>query len=275
MILSDLIKVAYRRNAVITAYVYGEFGFGKTSYALWTAYEVLGSWNKVLKYLFFEPSEAIKVMEEAIRKNRRIPLIIMDDAGLWLDKLTWWKEDKVAFMEFFNLIRSVTAGVIFTSPSEELPKMILKKTFFRIAVRPISKKELIEKIGEEGYSALIKFVSKYNLAKEFCIATGYRLRTLPSFLTFVQKEFYDIYPLWYPIHEVYEKKRRKALKKYFEEWKSKVKNMGKTREELYLLAKELVEAGKSKSEVAKELIKLGVPTSTVYRWLSKIKKEKE
>jgi len=129
--LAGLIKKAIKGEAVVTAYVFGEFGFGKTSYALWTAYEVLGDWGKVLKHLFFEPEEAIEVMGKAIESGERLPIIIMDDAGLWLDKLTWWEEDKVAFMEFFNLIRSVAAGVIFTTPSEELPKQIIRKCFFK------------------------------------------------------------------------------------------------------------------------------------------------
>lgn len=271
MILADLIKIAYRKNGVITAYVYGEFGHGKTSYALWTAYEVLGSWKKVLKYLFFSPQEAVKVMGEAIETGKRLPIIIMDDAGLWLDRLTWWEEDKVAFMEFFNLIRSIAAGVIFTTPSEELPKMILRKAFFRVAVRPAPKEEIVNIIGENEYCNVESLAEKYRLAKEFCIATGYKLKTLPSFFSLVKKEFYDVYPLWYPIHDIYEKKRRKALKTYFEKWRSKVK---KPREDLYPLAQKLIESGMGKTEVAKELMKLGVPRSTAYRWINRIEKEK-
>jgi len=266
-----MIKLAYKRDGVITAYVYGEFGHGKTSYALWTAYEVLGSWKKVLKYLFFSPQEAVKAMEKAIETGKRLPIIIMDDAGLWLDRLTWWEEDKIAFMEFFNLIRSIAAGVIFTTPSEELPKMILRKAFFRIAVRPASKEEITSIIGEEEYSNVELLAKKYGLAKEFCIATGYKLKTLPSFFSLVKKVYYDVYPLWYPVHDIYEKRRRKALKAYFEKWKNKVK---KPRGDLYPLAEKLIESGMSKTEAAKELMKLGVPKSTAYRWINKIEKEK-
>ena len=214
MILADLIKQAYSRNGVISAYVYGEFGYGKTSYALWTAYEVLGSWRKVLNYLFFDPGEAVKVMAKAIYTDKRLPIIIMDDAGLWLDKLTWWQEEKVAFMEFFNLIRSVTAGVIFTTPSEELPKQILKKCFFRIAVSPATERKIAELIREEDFRKVIALTEKYGLEKVFSIATGYKLKTLPSFFNLVRKEFYDVYPLQYPVFREYKRKRRKALKQY-------------------------------------------------------------
>jgi len=49
-------KEGWKNDAVVTAYVYGEFGHGKTAYALWTAYEVLGDWKEVLNHLFFDPS---------------------------------------------------------------------------------------------------------------------------------------------------------------------------------------------------------------------------
>ena len=91
MILSSLIRKAMERDGVIVAYIYGDFGAGKTSYALHVAAEVLGSWNKVLDYLFFAPEDAMKAIRKAIDTGKRLPIIIMDDAGLWLDKLTWWE----------------------------------------------------------------------------------------------------------------------------------------------------------------------------------------
>ena len=276
MILADLIKLAYRRNGVISAYVYGEFGYGKTSYALWTAYEVLGSWRKVLNYLFFDPGEAVKVMAKAIYTDKRLPIIIMDDAGLWLDKLTWWQEEKVAFMEFFNLIRSVTAGVIFTTPSEELPKQILKKCFFRIAVSPATERKIAELIREEDFRKVIALTEKYGLEHVFSIATGYKLKTLPSFFSLVRKEFYDVYPLQYPVFREYKRKRRKALKQYFEKWRAKVEgSKAKNKDDIVSLVKELIESGKDKTEIAKTLMKLGIPKTTAYRWINKILKAEQ
>ncbi|RLG89123.1 MAG: hypothetical protein DRO15_01300 [Thermoprotei archaeon] len=265
-----MIRRAMKFNGVVTAYVYGDFGHGKTSYALWTAYEVLGDWGKVLKYLFFDPREAVRVMGRAIYDGVRLPIIIMDDAGLWLDRLTWWERDKVAFMEFFNLIRSVAAGIIFTTPSEDLPKAILKKSFFRIAVSPVSRDRVVEIVGVNGYESLLNLAKKYGLAKEFCIATGYRLKTLPSFMNIVRKEFYDVYPLQYPIYREYEVKRREALKQYFEKWRSVVEGSKLVnKDDVIALIKELIIKGRPKSEIVKELRKLGVPRSTAYYWIKK------
>lgn len=269
MILSKLIKIAYRNDGVISAYIYGDFGYGKTSYALWTAYEVLGRWNRVLDYLFFDPFEAVKVMERAIRKGRRLPIIIMDDAGLWLDKMTWWESSKVAFMEFFNLIRSVTAGIIFTTPSEELPKQILNKSFFRIAITPISIQKVMS-MGRNVYEKVMELVERFGLEERFCLATGYKLKTLPSFYSIVKKEFYDVYPQWYPVYKQYTRKRRKALKIYFERWRSRLKEDSEDRESLFLMAKDMIKQGYKRHEVVKKLVRQGISKATAYRWIKKI-----
>ena len=70
MILSSLIERAYVNNGVITTYIYGDLGAGKASYALWTAYEVLGDWRQVLKHVFFRPEEAAQAMRKAIDRAK-------------------------------------------------------------------------------------------------------------------------------------------------------------------------------------------------------------
>ena len=256
---------------MVTAYVYGEFGHGKTSYALWTAYEVLGSWDKVLDYLFFNPAEAVRAMSRAVGRGERLPIVIMDDAGLWLDRLTWWEADKVAFIEFFNLIRSVASGVIFTTPSEELPRQLVRKCFFRVLVQPAYKDTVVKHVGPEGYEALVSIARQFGVKPVFNMAVGYRLRMLPSFMEYVKKEFYDFYPLQYPVYEAYREKRQRAVRMYFERWRARVEgSKTRNREDLINLAKELIERGMSRAEVVKELMRLGVSRATAYRWVKKI-----
>lgn len=275
MELASLIKTAYKRNGVITAYVYGSFGAGKTSYALWTAYEVLGSWRSVLDYLFFSPRDAVKKIGEAIESGKRLKIIIMDDAGLWLDKLTWWEHDKVAFMEFFNLIRSVSAAVIFTTPSEELPKAILDKAYFRVSVEPVSRDYIVGTFGKDLYRALVKIAEEHGVEPYFSIATGYRLKMLPSFFKLVKKEFYDIYPTHYPqdVYTKYKEKRRKALTEAFRKWKKKLESeeTNGSRDAMLLMIKDLLKEGRSAKEVVEELMRKGIPRSTAYRWVKKVR----
>jgi len=268
MFLASLIKKAYKYNGIVTAYVFGEFGYGKTSYALWTAYEVYGDWRKAIRYLYFKPEDAIKDIGSAIRNGRRIPLIIMDDAGLWLDKLTWWEESKIRFMELFNLIRSVAAGVIFTTPSEELPRQILNKAFFRIKIEPAD----LSKDDNARRTALL--AREFGLKPLVSRAIGYRLKTLPSFMKIVKKTYIDYYPTHYPVYEEYEKKRRAALIFYFDRLRQSLLLNGKMSKKQDLeLVKNMILEGFPTKEIVRRLMEKGVSRATAYRWVRKIREE--
>ena len=208
MYLSSLIKEAYRKNGVVVAYVYGPMGHGKTSYALWTAYEVLGSWDQVLKYLFFDLDDVVRTMWKHVRKRTRIPLLILDDAGLFLNRLTWWEQDKVEFMELMNLARSVSAGIILTSPNQEVPRQILNKCNYRVTVKPLEENELSSTALEVSQVA-----KNLGLEPHVAVARGFQLITLPSFMKIVKKEFLDYYPLYYPVYDEYTAVRMKHVEK--------------------------------------------------------------
>jgi len=264
--LAELVKWAWKNNSVIVAYVYGNFGTGKTSYALWTAYEVLGDWDKVLRYLFFSPGEAAAVMKRAIVNRRRLPIVIMDDAGLWLDRMTWWESEKIAFMKFFNLIRSVTASIIFTTPTEELPKQILKKSMIRVQVEPVSRDDAAKVLGKEAVDAVLDAASRFGVSSRLAVATGYVVRTLPSFMQLVSKQFYDLYPLHYPVYEKYETKRHRALRQYFEKWSSMISSRHSF-EDYRDKIEEMLRKGASKRDIARMLRGEGVPKPTAYYWI--------
>jgi hypothetical protein len=266
MKLAELVKQAWKNNSVVVAYVYGNFGAGKTSYALWTAYEVLGDWDKVLRHLFFDPGEAAAIMRRAIENRRRLPIVIMDDAGLWLDKMTWWESEKIAFMKFFNLIRSVTAGIIFTTPTEELPKQILRKSMIRVRVEPANKEDASQILGEDVVNAALSATSMFGVSSHLAVATGYVVRTLPSFMQLVSKQFYDLYPLHYPVYEKYEAKRYRALRQYFEKWSSMIASRHSF-EDYRDKIEEMLQKGTSKRDIAKMLQGEGVPKPTAYYWI--------
>jgi len=277
--LSALIKRAYRTNGYVSAGVIGEMGIGKTSYALHVASEIYG-WDKVLQYLFFKPQDAIQVMRKALDSGKRIPLLIMDDAGFWLGKLTWWEEHKVVFMDFYNLIRTVCASIIFTCPGDELPKVMRKKMYFRITISPLHKNrvlQLLEKIPKRELEVLR---SEGRDIRYWNIAKGYKLQTLPSYMQYVRSLFEDIYPLHYPKHIYlkYEEMRRvfvkEALEKVEERFalrdlRDKVKRIaGKVnRKELKKIAIEMQAEGFSRRTIVKFLKAAGIPERTAYKWL--------
>jgi len=277
VILSRLINKAYESNEVVVAYVYGDFAVGKTSYALWVAYEVLGDWGEALDHLFFSPREAILKIKDAVERRERLKVIILDDAGTWLSKLSWWESYKVAFMEFFNLIRSVCSGVIFTTPTQELPKAIREKSFFRINVRSLTGET--SKPFRDLIDRWKSIIDRIGLGSEFSVAVGYRLKVLPSCKELVEKRFYDVFPRHYPVFKEYEEKRMMAIAEYvcgviekIEKGDRKIRKMLREEErmKLYVYAEELLRSGKSRREVVCELMKRGIPQTTAYRWVNGI-----
>lgn len=268
LFLAKLIKTALRRNGVVSAYVYGEFGYGKTSYALWVAYEVYGNWSEALRHLVFKPEEALRIIGRAIDTGERVPLIIMDDAGLWLDKLTWWERPKVRFMELFNLIRSVTAGIIFTTPSRELPQQLVNKLFYRIRVEPVYKPGTIP-----GVSDVVEYARSLGLKPYVSKAMGYKLKTLPQFFNIIKKQFVDYYPTHYPVFREYEEKRREALKYYYskvvealeeERLSGEVELNPGDRKSLRRYIQKRLKEGAPRREIVDELMRAGLPRSTAY-----------
>ena len=277
--LSALIKRAYRTNGYVSAGVIGEMGIGKTSYALHVASEIYG-WDKALQYLFFKPQDAVRVMRKALDSGKRIPLLIMDDAGFWLSKLTWWEEHKVVFMDFYNLIRTVCASIIFTCPGDELPKVMRKKMYFRITISPLHKNRVIQLLEKIPKRELEVLRSEGRDIRYWNIAKGYKLQTLPSYMQYVRSLFEDIYPLHYPKHIYlkYEEMRRifvkEALEKVEERFalrdlRDKVKRIaGKVnRKELKKIARDMKAEGFSRRTIVKFLKAVGVPERTAYKWL--------
>ncbi|AQQ16864.1 ORF9 [Sulfolobus spindle-shaped virus 3] len=116
---------AYKSNGFESAITFGKQGVGKTTYALKVAKEVyqrLGhepdeSWQLALDSLFFELKDALQLMKIFRQNNRTIPIIIFDDAGIWLQKYLWYKEEMIKFYRIYNIIRNIVSGIIFTTPS--------------------------------------------------------------------------------------------------------------------------------------------------------------
>jgi hypothetical protein len=123
--LGSKIINAYKTNGFESAIVFGKQGVGKTTYALKVAKEVyqrLGhepyeAWEFALDSLFFELKDALRLMKIFRENDRTIPVIIFDDAGLWLQKYKWQREDLMKFYEVYNIIRNIVSGLIFTTPS--------------------------------------------------------------------------------------------------------------------------------------------------------------
>ncbi len=139
--LTQKILNAYRNNGFISAEIFGPQGVGKTTYALKVGRQVfkeLGikdSWGFALNHLFFDVRGALELLVEAYYTDQRIPILIFDDAGIWLEKYSWQREELRQFARLYKLIRSLCTAVIFTTPSEaDIMKNIREKTWYKIKI---------------------------------------------------------------------------------------------------------------------------------------------
>jgi len=245
--LTGKVIQAYHNNGFISCMIMGEQAAGKTSYALHIAREIYNTWDRVLDHLYFDPDEAMNTFEKYALQRKRLPLVIMDDAGLWLSSLRWYEEDIKNFLEFYNIMRSVAAGVIFTSVDlEDLPKRLWKKIWYRAEV-----------ITEED--------------NKQCKAVVYRVKARANLKAYLYHRAIDYFPRHYPnwLYERYEVLRNKAVINKIRQYKKRKQYQHETvfnRKRLHDRVVELYKEGYNKTEIAR---KLGISRSTVYGHLRK------
>jgi len=126
---------AYRRYDFENLFIIGPQGMGKTTYAMLVLYEVYKDWDEVLHYLVFDPRDILPELKEALHSGERVKLVVFDDAGIHLSKYLWSidrESQQIAMLinSLFNVIRTVCAGVIFTSPDMDVLKELRKKSWW-------------------------------------------------------------------------------------------------------------------------------------------------
>jgi len=192
--LSVFIREAHKKNGFLSAFIYGYQGVGKTTYALKVMYYVYKDWNKVLEHTFFYLDDALPLLREAVDSGKPLKAILFDDAGTWLIKYAWGRDFNVWFSMLYNLIRSVSSGVLFTSvEATDVIKYIRDKVMYRVKIEPVD--ETIR------------------------VALGYYVGMTPKLERYVVKVFEDYYKLELPadVRMAYEMKRREAIEHLFEQ----------------------------------------------------------
>ena len=266
MFLTQLIRHVHKREGFISALIFGSQGIGKTSYALHVAKEVYGDWSSALDCLFFDPSLAIDHLDKALNRGERIPLIIMDDAGLWLGKSQWWKREKIEFAEFFDIIRTVCSAVIFTTPADNLISRLSHEINLRIKISAIDS-ELYDELKGHGINV---DVSSYRVAKI------YHFSLSPLFQPIIRKLAFDIFPAHYPdeVKRLYDAKRVEAVEQKLKRVEQSLKldeAIIVNKSTLDDLIVQMLDQGYSKVEIAR---KLGISRTTIYNRLKKLSKSR-
>lgn len=138
-ILAKMIKKAYRTNGFVGAIVYGKQGYGKSSYALKTAYQIYEDWDKALDSLVFRLEDLLRILKTTIKTGHRKKLLIWDDAGVHGNKYKWFDYNGQTIAKqlqaLMDVIRTGVSGLIFTTPQpNELLKVFRGYDFYYIKI---------------------------------------------------------------------------------------------------------------------------------------------
>lgn len=121
--LAEQVHFAYLKDEMIGAIIYGEWGSGKSSYSIQVLREIYGEDNeKWKKYLVFKPEEFLRLIDSLVMTKPpvKVPLVVWDDAGLWLYALDWNDAKVKSVVKFFNVARTVLGGLIMTTPAIDM-----------------------------------------------------------------------------------------------------------------------------------------------------------
>ncbi len=165
--LTERILKAYRTNGFISVEIFGPQGVGKTTYSIKVAREVFKQlgykdpWETALDHLYFDIKDSLELLVEAYVRNQRVPIIIFDDAGIWLEKYSWQKEELRYFARLYKLIRTLCTAVVFTTPSEaDIMKNIREKAWYKVKITRNGKRYGIQQANANIYVYTIRVVNK-------------------------------------------------------------------------------------------------------------------
>ena len=127
-----LLANAMKNGRSYLVLVSGQQGIGKTSFAIYAAYMAYRNYAVALRRTYFEASDFFK--DTASFTEPQL-VAVFDDAGVWLSRQRWYEKDVVYLGNLLQLARNLFRLVIFTTPSENLPRQVI--THLNYAVRAI------------------------------------------------------------------------------------------------------------------------------------------
>lgn len=129
-VLSDIYR-AFQVNGWEFIEIWGKKSWGKTTIAMLFLGEFFGwDWNEVFDYhLVFTLEQFASLMGRARDLGQRNPLILWDDAAVYMGKYKWTDEATQEFTEFFTAIRTYVNCLIVTSPKPNLLVKGLREDF--------------------------------------------------------------------------------------------------------------------------------------------------
>lgn len=147
--LSEEIYWKWRKDEALLAIIEGEFGSGKSSVCIQMLRELYPLGDDWRKYLVFKPEQFLDLVDSLICPDtscecafcidhkrstncypanciccshppKKVPLIVWDDAGLWLYAMEWSDERVKSVVKFINVMRTVVGGLVLTTPTQDM-----------------------------------------------------------------------------------------------------------------------------------------------------------
>ncbi|BFI75421.1 hypothetical protein [Sulfurisphaera ohwakuensis] len=182
--LAQKIAEAYESYGFVSAVIFGQQGSGKTTYAFKVMRDVFWkinnletkeeAWDYVRRHYFFELPDALELIYDALNNDVRVPVLLFDDAGIWLSKYDWFADYMKVFYKIYALIRTRVSAVIFTTPSpEDLAFFLREKGWYQIKITWANKKDkiaeakLYKKTFERDSKGNIVTKAKYKALDQF------------------------------------------------------------------------------------------------------------
>ena len=212
--LVDLIKRAFKNNYHISIIISGKRGQGKTTLLAHILAMVYSkskwhpNYNEALKYILFDPKEALLLIIEHLKDGKPLIAIGMDDAGTWISK---WSQEraKTKFLEFTNLFRQVLGASLYTDVAS-IHKYIRQLADLRIHVHKMSfhERQYYYRLLEDYDPKLAKLFAE-NSKIEWSIAKVYESSIDVLDKVWLHRKAIMVFPLQLPnyFRKKYEEKR--------------------------------------------------------------------
>jgi|GEM_PF-2955623 len=102
------------------------------------------AWWQVYNLMVFSLDEVIEKLTSVVdihaqgNINYRLPFLIIDDASIDLIKYAWYEEQNIQFAKLFNLARTWSTALIFTTPwIDDLQKFLRGKAWIAVQVQKV------------------------------------------------------------------------------------------------------------------------------------------
>ncbi|AON96467.1 putative ATPase domain archaeal protein [Acidianus two-tailed virus 2] len=119
---SEMVYEGFQGGLFNQFIVEGQQGAGKSSFALWVARAIYGNWHDALKHVVIDPFQLRQIILVAEANSITIPLIVVDDAGLFFSKGLAYKRQTgrmQTIQRVLQVIRTAVSNIVLTTPNEE------------------------------------------------------------------------------------------------------------------------------------------------------------